>query len=130
MGNPRGYFLTWTTYGTWLHGDDRGSVDDWNNTPLTSPIMPQPTRAQRATARMSDPPLVLDEEMRDVVDDAIRRHCEFREWPLVAVNVRTNHVHCVVRWKGQPPERVMTELKTWSTRALKSIESLGARTKF
>jgi REP element-mobilizing transposase RayT len=79
---------------------------------------------------MSDPPLVLDTEMRAVVDDAIRRHCDFRRWPLVAMNVRTNHVHCVVGWKGEPPERVMTELKTWSTRALKSIESLGRRTKF
>jgi REP element-mobilizing transposase RayT len=79
---------------------------------------------------MSDPPLILDTNMRAVVDDAIRRHCDFRLWPLVALNVRTNHVHCVVGWKGPPPERVMAELESWSTRALKSIESLGTRTKF
>ncbi len=130
MGNPAAYFLTWTTYGAWLHGDARGSVDDWNNTPRTSPLSPQPSRAQRAVGRMSDAPLALDHGMRGLVEDAIRRHCVFREWPLVALNVRSNHVHCVVGWKGIPPERVMTELKTWATRALKSLPTLDHRGKF
>ena len=26
LGEPLAYFLTWTTYGTWLPGDERG----WN----------------------------------------------------------------------------------------------------
>ena len=28
MPAPLAYFLTWTCYGIWLHGDERGSVDD------------------------------------------------------------------------------------------------------
>ena len=34
------YFLTFTTYGTWLHGDTRGSVDREHNiveTPYLEP---------------------------------------------------------------------------------------------
>ena len=27
MKFPLAYLITWTTYGTWLHGDDRGSFD-------------------------------------------------------------------------------------------------------
>src|SRR5690606_5672217 len=75
-------------------------------------------------------PLILDNAMRALVDDAIRRHCSFRAWPLVALNVRTNHVHCVVGWKGAAPERVMTELKTWATRALKTHPALHHRRRF
>ncbi|MCA9109357.1 MAG: hypothetical protein KDA52_05390 [Planctomycetaceae bacterium] len=28
MSEPLAFFLTWTTYGTWLPGDERGWVDD------------------------------------------------------------------------------------------------------
>jgi len=37
---PLAYFLTLRTYGTWLHGDERGSVDakhNCYNTPYTAP---------------------------------------------------------------------------------------------
>jgi hypothetical protein len=27
MADPLAYFLTWTTYGTWLPGDERGWVE-------------------------------------------------------------------------------------------------------
>ena len=30
---PAGHFLTFRTYGTWLHGDARGSVDRFHNVP-------------------------------------------------------------------------------------------------
>jgi hypothetical protein len=46
MGEVLGYFLTLRTYGTWLHGDERGSVDRFNNAP-GSPLIP------RSSARSS-----------------------------------------------------------------------------
>ena len=27
MSDPLAYFITFTCYGNWLHGDERGSVD-------------------------------------------------------------------------------------------------------
>ena len=48
---------------------------------------------------------------------AILETCAFRGWDLLAVNVRTNHVHAVVAG-GQPPERILAALKSWATRAL------------
>ena len=30
---PCGYLITFHTYGTWLHGDSRGSIDRINNIP-------------------------------------------------------------------------------------------------
>jgi REP element-mobilizing transposase RayT len=130
MSNPRAYLLTWTTYGTWLHGDTRGSVDDLHNIPETPAASTNPVRARSEQYRLVEAALILDEQSRKTVDAIIRRHCEIRIWPLIALNVRTNHVHCVVGWRDVAPERVMTELKTWSTRSLRALPSLGERRKF
>jgi len=51
----------------------------------------------------------------------MRQHCAHRGWELLAVHVRTEHVHVVVASDVTPdvaPERVMTELKAWATRRM------------
>jgi hypothetical protein len=40
MGTPLAYFITFTCYRTWLHGDERGSVDDEHNAPGTAVLPP------------------------------------------------------------------------------------------
>ncbi|HEX9659180.1 MAG TPA: hypothetical protein VGA18_02730, partial [Rhodothermales bacterium] len=35
---PLAYLITFTTYGTWLHGDERGSVDPGHSIPGTPPL--------------------------------------------------------------------------------------------
>ncbi len=56
--------------------------------------------------------------MREAVEAAIRETCAVRGWMLLALNVRTNHVHLVVV-TDVPPERAMTSLKAWATRRLR-----------
>ena len=68
---------------------------------------------------MRDEPFVLNQEARGVVERAIRATCSFRDWDVVALNVRTNHVHVVLAAGEQKPEPVMTTLKTWASRALR-----------
>jgi len=41
---PLAYFLTFTTYGAWLHGQSPGSVDDEHNQIATPFIEPNPNR--------------------------------------------------------------------------------------
>ena len=114
------YFLTWTTHGTWLHGDDRGSVDRFHNTPDTPHLAPDPARQAAQAFRMTGPAACLRHDHRIVVEAAIRDHCEFRGWQLHALNVRSNHVHVVVECSANiPPERAMTQLKARSTRRLR-----------
>ena len=36
---PQGYLITFRCYGTWLHGDGRGSVDRFHNR-YGSPLIP------------------------------------------------------------------------------------------
>ncbi len=55
--------------------------------------------------------------MREVVTQSIRHVCEHRSWRLLALNVRTNHVHAVVT-ANETPERVLNTFKSWATRRL------------
>ena len=126
MSDPVGYFLTWTCYGQWLHGDERGSVDRDHNTPGTPTLPPDPERAELAARLMRYPPVVLDTAARALVTATIRDHCRIRAWNLLAVNVRTNHVHVVVEYPGVKPEVILAQLKAWTTRRLREARLLPA----
>jgi REP element-mobilizing transposase RayT len=64
-------------------------------------------------------PFTLSGTARTVAGEAIRRQCAHREWKLLALNVRTNHVHCVISARDARPEAVMQQLKSWATRWLR-----------
>jgi len=121
------YFLTWTTYGSWLHGDPLGSVDNRNNRPGDPYITPSPVRALRSEARLAEAAFVLDASARVVVDVAIARHASRRGWTVHARNVRSNHVHVVVSAAPMPPELVVGQFKSWGSRALRATGALGNR---
>ncbi len=118
MSEPRAYLLTWTTYGSWLPGDQRGSVDSWHNA-YGQPVAPADMRRQAANAaKCSQSPFHLTDAARQLVRAAIVEHCEFRQWELVSVNVRSNHVHVVVR-SALSPAATATKLKARATRLLR-----------
>jgi REP element-mobilizing transposase RayT len=119
MREPLAFLLTWTCYGAWLHGDARGSVDKAHNTPRTPLVAPSGARRAGVLRRMKHGAYLLTPAGREVVEHAVDRHCEHRDWWLGAVNARSNHVHCVVTAPGVHPNRVMQELKAWSTRELR-----------
>jgi REP element-mobilizing transposase RayT len=126
MPEPIAYFLTWTTYGTWLHGDERGSVDDRHNVPGTPFAPANPRRLAYRAAQLKHPPFTLDESARGVVHATIVVHCDIRGWGIRALNVRSNHVHIVVSCGGVDPERVVGQLKAWTTRRLREAGMLGS----
>ncbi|MFM9994642.1 MAG: transposase [Phycisphaerales bacterium] len=121
MAEPLAYFLTWTCHGTWLNGDERGSVDRDHNQLGTPHLPPDPKREARAAAKIDHAEIVLTPEARALVEAIIRHHCEIRGWNLRAINVRTNHVHVVVDCRGTPagPETAMEQFKAWCTRRLR-----------
>ena len=119
MNDPVGYFLTFRTYGTWLHGDARGSVDDSHNIFGTPQLKEDKERADGCAQRMRYPAMVLTDTMRAVVDVAIRDHCQFRNWELIELAVRTNNVHVLLGFADRTPERVAGEFKSRATRWLR-----------
>ena len=116
-GEPLAYFLTWTTYGTWLPGDEQG----WVAKPGQFGA-PDVKRKEAARRLMTEPALTLDEHHRRSVERTVADHCRIRGWHLHAVSCRTQHIHVVVTAPGQHPKAVMDQFKAWCTRRLKELD--------
>ena len=118
MSSPVAYLLTWTTYGSWLHGDARGSVDAEHNVKGHPTLDRDDFLHAAVSQRMSSDAVVFGEREREIVADVIGAHCEHRGWRLHAVNARTNHVHVVVTCDVDPSV-AMAQFKAWGTRRLR-----------
>lgn len=122
-----GYFLTWHTYGTWLHGDRAGSVDREHAIYGTPRLAADDKRFARAREALCDPPLTLNEMSRMLVDNIVREHCRIRSWNLAALSVRSNHIHVVIRDPEVKPEPIVKQLKEWGTRKLREHRIIAPR---
>jgi REP element-mobilizing transposase RayT len=122
VAEPLALFITFTTYGAWLHGRDPGSVDRAHNAWGTPVLPPDPEREQQRRAQMRQPAYVLDDARRQVVLNTILEVARHRRWKVWAVHVRSNHVHIVVSAPARP-EKVMVDFKAWASRRLR--ESFG-----
>lgn len=116
---PLAFFITFRSYGTWLHGDARGSVDRHHNVYGTPRIPRNDTWRRISGSRAKHPPVKLDAARRRSITAAIRETCEKRGWHLSAVNIRTNHVHTVVAAPGKDPDIVMNAFKANATRKMR-----------
>ena len=111
--DPLAFFLTWTTYGSWVPGDARGWADD------RGVIRAPNARLARVAARlMRGPSVVLTFAQRDIVELTIHEHCDFRGWTLHAAICRTTHVHVVVSAAERTPDGVLGSLKARCSRQL------------
>ncbi|MBI5610074.1 MAG: transposase [Deltaproteobacteria bacterium] len=112
------WLLTFRTYATWLPGDARG----WNRHSTSSGPSerehPQAHLARHAEDHLTSSPVTLTPQERAVVERAIRDVCSHRLWHLLALAVRSNHVHAVVATAEAPP-KVAGAWKAWSTRRLR-----------
>ena len=116
---PLAFLISFRCYGTWLHGDERGSTDRHNNS-YGSPNHPaNPHWNQISSARLKHEPVNLNAVRRRSVKKAIRETCEKRSWKLLAINVRTNHAHTVVAIGSKDPEIALTAFKANATRQMR-----------
>lgn len=116
---PLAYLITFRCYGTWLHGDERGSINRFNNQ-YHSPYIPANEKWQQYnSAKLVCEPVILKAAHRSAVELAIRETCSFRNWELHTINIRTNHIHVVVNMGAKLPELALNALKANATRQLK-----------
>ena len=114
--DPIAFFITWTCYGTWLPGDERG-WHQWGK----GGIRPRNELFRKtAESKMKEPEFLLSVDDGLVVEATVEKHCEVRGWTLHKVNARLNHVHAVVTAPGYAPETVRDQFKAWCTRKLKT----------
>jgi REP element-mobilizing transposase RayT len=126
--DPLAFFITFSTYGAWLHGKEVGSVDPAHNHP-DSPFLPaDPRREAEERAAMTQPAYQLDQPRRQVVLATLGEVCRHRAWRLLAAHVRVTHVHLVVH-ADAPPERVMNDCKAYASRRLNEAGLDGRDTK-
>ena len=118
---PFGYLITFRTYGTWLHGDSRGSVDSDHRAYGTNLLPPNRAWEREAARKLDGKPVTLNTAGRVVVERTVAEVCAAKEWTLHAVHARTNHVH-VVASAPEPPERLLNTLKSWCTRRLRESD--------
>ncbi len=111
--------ITFRCYGTWLHGDRRGSVDRLHNIYNEPYAAPNEKRHQHHSQTLKAAPVTLDAQRRETVEKAIRETCDFRGWLLRAINVRTNHVHTVISIGAKKPEIALNAFKANATRQMR-----------
>ncbi len=115
---PLAYLITFRAFGTWLHGDPRGSVDRFHSGYGTPKVLPSLQRRRHDQNLLAQQPVKLDHRKRAAVESGIRETCAIRKWTLWAFNIRTNHVHSVVSANCKP-ELILSALKANATRSMR-----------
>jgi REP element-mobilizing transposase RayT len=128
MEIDRHWLFTWTTYGTWLPGDPRGSVTsvrvqagariehDVPGTPYDGPMR---GLHDSSAAKLKGPPIFLDLEQAKVLLTQFQETARYRGWRLRGVAIMANHIHIVFGVPGDPdPNAMMGDFKSYGSRAL------------
>jgi REP element-mobilizing transposase RayT len=124
----RFWFLTSTTYGTWLPGDERGSVTTVldgpgprkrHNIPGTACDEGMPGLHASAHAALKDRPVYLSREQAEALLAQFQETAEHRGWLLLAVAIMANHFHILIGVRGDPePDAILGNFKSYGSRAL------------
>ena len=112
MSKIVGYMLTWTTYGSWLPGDERGYVK--NAQILAGDVK----TLQISKSRQKSPAVKLNAREIELVRQVILHEAERIGHAIEALTVRTYHVHLVARPHSKSIEQVVARYKSLTTRAL------------
>jgi len=116
---PLAIFFTIRCYGTWLHGDEHGSVDRNNNIYGTPRIAANSNWRKHNEAVLRHPPVKLNAAERSSVEKAIHDTCDLRKWYLHAVNFRTIHGHVGAAIGRDNARNALSSLKANATRQLR-----------
>ena len=122
---PLAYLITVRCFGTWLHGDERLTVDRHGLNVYGRRRRPANAKLQEVMRlNMRQAPMLLNDTQRAVVENAIREVCLSRQYRLSAVSVRTNHFHVVVGAECKP-EKIADAFKSYATRKLREAGLLA-----
>lgn len=125
LSDPYGHLITFRTYGSWLHGDERGSVDRDHRCFGGNFVAPNGAFERESARVMRQIPFQLDSFARECVEQSIAEVCRHRVWTLHAVNARTEHVHLVVS-APLAPEPILNSVKSWCTRHLRKRQLIAS----
>jgi REP element-mobilizing transposase RayT len=119
MAKTLAYMVTWTTYGTWLQGDDRKYVKDGQILPPNESLAAANMRA------LTKESVRLSFNERQIVEEAIRQQAIRFDQQIYALAVCTNHVHLVAEYIPRPIGVVVQRYKKCAVHALRGIGIKG-----
>jgi REP element-mobilizing transposase RayT len=105
--------LTWTTYGSWLQGDERGYVKKGRILSGDKKLVALCEKFQKR--RM----VKLRDDEKDIVRQAILNEAERIDCTIEALAVCSNHIHLVVRYFPEPIGQTVSRFKNVTSFALR-----------
>jgi len=113
------WHITWGTYGTRLHGDDRPTVDKQHNTRSTPFLGADDQRRSGERDRQPHPAVRLTREQCLFIQEKIPAICERGGWELRVCAAAPDHVHVLLDINPEiHGQKVRRLLKRWVTEAL------------
>jgi hypothetical protein len=101
MATTLGYHITWTTYGTWLQGDERGYVKDGK-------ILLGNEALLRTNEKLQVQDVIkLSKPQQEIVRQAITKQAELLKQRVYALAVKSNHIHLVAEYIPQPIAKIV-----------------------
>jgi len=108
-----GYMITFTTYGTWLQGDERGYVKNGR-------IMPGDETLKQTNEQLRpQEAVVLSKGQQQIVRDAIITEAQLQNQRILAMSANATHVHIVAEYNSQPIDNIVAYYKKTARLALK-----------
>ena len=113
MAKTLGYMVTWTTYGSWLQGDNRKYVKDGEILP------PNENLADANSKALTKDAVQLSFNQRRIAEEAIRQKAIQFGQRIYALSVCAKHVHLVAEYIPRPIGIVVQRYKSCAVRALR-----------
>ena len=111
--------LTWTTYGTWLQGDERGYVQDGKIRRGNKGLVQANKLSQIQNS------VKLSKKQRQLVREAIVEEAAMRGQRVYALSVKATHIHIVVQNTRLPRSNIVAYYKKAGRLALKATGHNG-----
>jgi len=119
MAKTLGYMITFTTYGTWLQGDERGFVKDGITYAANQSL------AQSNKQNLSKNPVKLSKNQRVIAAKAIYEKANRLNQKILALAVCSNHVHIVANYISEPIGLVVSHYKNSAQVVLRKVGLTG-----
>jgi len=119
--NRTTWHITFGTYGTRLHGDDRPTVDRQHNERGMPFVEPDPQRQSAERDRMRFPPIYLTAQQCRFIQQVMPSICRRGGWERRTDAAQADHVHVLLDVdRAVHGEKVRRLIKRWLGQALKA----------
>ncbi len=119
MAKMLAFMITWTTYGTWLQGDERQYVKKGKTLPANDSL------AKSNKESLAKAPVKLSKTQRKIVAEAILAKAERYSHKILALAVCSDHIHVLVGYTPFSIGRIVAHYKNAAQAALRECGISG-----